>query len=167
MRNLQDPDLPDTIIRLLSAWAVSPTKLWVEITESSLMADPQRAMSVLTRLRSVGVRVSIDDFGTGYSSLAYLKRLPIDELKIDKSFVKEMATDSDDAAIVRSTIGLGHALRLSVVAEGIEDRKTRDLLIEQGCDVGQGYFLSRPLAAADVTDWLFDAQSTAKYQLAA
>lgn len=167
MRNLQDPDLPDTIIRLLSAWAVSPTKLWVEITESSLMADPQRAMSVLTRLRSVGVRVSIDDFGTGYSSLAYLKRLPIDELKIDKSFVKEMATDSDDAAIVRSTIGLGHALRLSVVAEGIEDCKTRDLLIEQGCDVGQGYFLSRPLAAADVTDWLFDAQSTAKYQLAA
>jgi len=111
-------------------------------------------MEVLSRLREMGVGISIDDFGTGYSSLAYLKRLPVDELKIDKSFVANMARDENDAAIVRSTVGLAHDLGLTVVAEGIEDQATWDLLAALGCDVGQGYFVSRPVPAADLGVWL-------------
>jgi EAL domain-containing protein (putative c-di-GMP-specific phosphodiesterase class I) len=102
----------------------------------------------------MGVVISIDDFGTGYSSLAYLKRLPVDELKIDKSFVANMARDENDAAIVRSTIGLAHDLGLTVVAEGIEDQATWDLLAALRCDVGQGYFVSRPMPAAGLGVWL-------------
>jgi len=139
---------------LLKRWGVPPVRLVVEITESSLMADAARAMEVLSRLRSMGVGISIDDFGTGYSSLAYLKRLPVDELKIDKSFVQHMAADDNDAAIVRSTIGLAHDLGLRVVAEGIEDEATWTLLAELGCDVAQGYFVSRPLPAAELGGWL-------------
>ena len=105
---------------------------------------------MLARLKRIGVRISIDDFGTGYSSLAYLKRLPVDELKIDKSFVSHMAADDNDAAIVRSTIGLAHDLGLRVVAEGIEDQATWDLLTELGCDVAQGYAIGRPAAASEV-----------------
>src|SRR5205823_10336961 len=118
------------------------------------MADAARAMEVLSRLREMGVGISIDDFGTGYSSLAYLKRLPVDELKIDKSFVANMATDENDAAIVRSTIGLAHDLGLTVVAEGIEDQAAWDILEQLGCDVAQGYLISRPLPAPEVADWL-------------
>jgi EAL domain-containing protein (putative c-di-GMP-specific phosphodiesterase class I) len=102
----------------------------------------------------MGVGISIDDFGTGYSSLAYLKRLPVDELKIDKSFVAHMADDGNDAAIVRSTIGLAHDLGISVVAEGIEDQQTWDLLAALGCDVAQGFYISRPLSAAGLGSWL-------------
>jgi EAL domain-containing protein (putative c-di-GMP-specific phosphodiesterase class I) len=102
----------------------------------------------------MGVGISIDDFGTGYSSLAYLKRLPVDELKIDKSFVSHMAVDDNDATIVRSTIGLAHDLGLRVVAEGIEDQATWDLLIELGCDVAQGYYINRPLPSSELGQWL-------------
>jgi diguanylate cyclase (GGDEF)-like protein len=154
MRNLHDPQIVEMIGALLKQWGVPPVRLIVEITESSLMADAARAMEVLTRLRSMGVGISIDDFGTGYSSLAYLKRLPVDELKIDKSFVQHMAADDNDAAIVRSTIGLAHDLGLRVVAEGIEDEATWALLAELGCDVAQGYFVSRPLPAAELGGWL-------------
>ncbi len=118
------------------------------------MAEPERAMGVLARLSGLGVGLAVDDFGSGYSSLAYLKTLPVDELKIDKGFVREMATDARDAAIVASTVALGHALGLRVVAEGIEDQATWERLVGIGCDVAQGYYLSRPLPAAAVTDWL-------------
>jgi diguanylate cyclase (GGDEF)-like protein len=154
MRNLHDPEIVDMIRKLLTRWGVPPSGLTIEITESSLMADAARAMEVLNRVRAMGVSVSIDDFGTGYSSLAYLKRLPVHELKIDKSFVAHMANDENDAAIVRSTIGLAHELGLGVVAEGVEDRDTWELLSNVGCDVAQGYFISRPLPPLVLGEWL-------------
>jgi diguanylate cyclase (GGDEF)-like protein/PAS domain S-box-containing protein len=154
MRNLQDPRLPDTLVNFLSRWNLEPTWVELEITESALAADPERAMKILTRFSVMGMRIAIDDFGTGYSSLAYLKRLPVDEIKIDKSFVLGMATDENDATIVRSTIDLGHNLGLKVVAEGIEDQATWNLLAAWGCDLAQGYFLSHPLPATDFVAWL-------------
>jgi len=154
MRNLQDPRLPDTLVKLLTRWGLEPTWIEVEITESALAADPERALAILQRLSAMGIRIAIDDFGTGYSSLAYLKRLPVDEIKIDKSFVLGMATDENDATIVRSTIDLGHNLGLKVAAEGIEDQMTWDLLTAWGCDFAQGYFLSRPLPALDLATWV-------------
>jgi diguanylate cyclase (GGDEF)-like protein len=167
MRNLHDPEVVDMSRQLLLRWGIPPARLVVEITESSLMADAARAMEVLGRLRGMGVSVSIDDFGTGYSSLAYLKRLPVDELKIDKSFVAHVATDRNDAAIVRSTIGLAHDLGLSVVAEGIEDHQTLELLAGLGCDVAQGYFISRPLPVVALGDWLASANWRPRYAHAA
>ncbi len=154
MRNLHDPEIVEMIRFLLTRWGIPAARLVIEITESSLMADAVHAMEVLGRLRAMGVGISIDDFGTGYSSLAYLKRLPVDELKIDKSFVAHMVNDDNDAAIVRSTIGLAHDLGISVVAEGIEDQDTWDLLASLGCDVAQGFFISRPLSAAALGCWL-------------
>ena len=152
MRDLHDPDLPATVAELLDFWHVPPARLLVEITENGLMAEPARALQTLTGLRAMGIRIAIDDFGTGYSSLAYLKRLPVDELKIDRSFVRELAEDQDDLAIVRSTISLGHDLGLSIVAEGIEDVATWDLLRELGCDIGQGYYLGRPVSADELLE---------------
>jgi len=114
---------------------------------------------VLARLRALGVRVSVDDFGTGHSSLAYLKDLPVDELKIDKAFVQNLAFDPKDRAIVRAIIGLAHELSLVVVAEGVEDRATWEILRQSGCDIVQGFFLSRPISATDLTAWLSDFQS--------
>jgi len=154
MRNLHDPQIAETIRELLDELGVPPIRLVIEITESSLMADAARAMDVLTRLRDMGIGISIDDFGTGYSSLAYLKRLPVDELKIDRSFVSHMAVDENDLAIVRSTIGLAHDLGLSVVAEGVEDGAAWSLLEQLGCDVAQGYFVSRPMPAVELNKWL-------------
>ena len=118
------------------------------------MADTERTMDVLARLAALGVHLAVDDFGSGYSSLAYLKKLPVDELKIDKGFVREMATDETDAAIVASTVGMGHALGLRVVAEGIEDRATWEALAAMGCDVAQGYYLARPLPPDALAHWL-------------
>jgi EAL domain-containing protein (putative c-di-GMP-specific phosphodiesterase class I) len=154
MRNLHDPEIVEMIRYALTRWGIPAARLVIEITESSLMADAVHALEVLDRLREMGVGISIDDFGTGYSSLAYLKRLPVDELKIDKSFVAHMADDGNDAAIVRSTIGLAHDLGISVVAEGIEDQQTWDLLASLGCDVAQGFYISRPLSAAGLGSWL-------------
>jgi len=154
MRNLQNPRLAETAAELLTEWNVVPTSLRVEITESGLMSEPARARATLTRLRALGVGSAIDDFGTGYSSLSYLKRLPVDELKIDRTFVRQMAHDTHDAAIVRSTIRLGHDLGLTVVAEGVEDARTWELLAGLGCDIAQGYYLTRPLPAAEFTHWL-------------
>ena len=118
------------------------------------MADPHRALDVLERLRALGVRLSLDDFGTGHSSLAYLKRLPLDEVKIDRSFVIGMSEDSDDAAIVRSTIDLARHLGLEVVAEGVETEAILRDLVDLSCDVAQGYYLSRPLPAHELSGWL-------------
>ena len=121
------------------------------------MADTDRSMDVLARLAALGVHLAVDDFGSGYSSLAYLKKLPVDELKIDKGFVREMATDETDRAIVASTVGMGHALGLRVVAEGIEDQATWELLAGMGCDVAQGYYVARPLPPDALVRWLREA----------
>ena len=159
-RNLQEAHLAEQVAAHLAAWNVPPECLELEITESAIMADPVRALAVLTRLDAMGVRLSIDDFGTGYSSLAYLKQLPVDTLKIDKSFVMGLAKDGNDAVIVHSTIDLAHNLGLKVVAEGVEDQQAWDMLYDWGCDTAQGYFMSRPLAAADFMTWLGQAPLT-------
>jgi diguanylate cyclase (GGDEF)-like protein/PAS domain S-box-containing protein len=153
-RMLHDPHLPETVAQLLARWEVAPGSLVLEITESSLMSDPQRTSENLTQLRGLGVRMSIDDFGTGYSSLASLKNLSVDELKIDQSFVQAMATDASARAIVRAIIDLADALKLTVVAEGVEDIASWDVLASLGCDIAQGYVLSPPIAAAEFEAWV-------------
>src|SRR4029079_9182389 len=135
-------------------WSLPATALELEITEGVLMSDPRRAGEVLQSLSDLGVNIGLDDFGTGYSSLAYLKRLPVGHVKIDRSFVTNMATDDDDAAIVASIIGLARSLGLAVVAEGVESETVWHLLRELGCHFAQGYYLSRPLSAEQITRWL-------------
>jgi EAL domain-containing protein (putative c-di-GMP-specific phosphodiesterase class I) len=153
-RTLHDPQLVTTIAALLEASGVEPCMLEVELTESAVMADASRAQEMLTRLHEMGVRISVDDFGTGHSSLAYLKRLPVDHVKIDRSFVMDMTSSENDYRIVRATINLGHAIGLKVVAEGVEDSRMLEILTGLGCDQAQGYYLSRPLPAPACTDWL-------------
>lgn len=154
MHNLENPCLVDNITGLLQTWGVASSRLAVEITESTVATNLQHVKETLMRLNELGVRTALDDFGIGYSSLASLKWLPLNELKIDKSFVISMAGDDHDAAIVRFVTHLGHQLGLAVVAEGVEDRATWDLLAACGCDLAQGYYLSHPLAAADLVDRL-------------
>jgi diguanylate cyclase (GGDEF)-like protein/PAS domain S-box-containing protein len=151
MRNLHDPHLPEAISDLLEQFQVPPGMLQIEITESALMADPEHAMRILTSLERMGVKLAIDDFGTGYSSLAYLRRLPAEEIKIDRSFVIDMPLADSDAVIVRSTIDLGHNLGMRVVAEGVETREAFDLLASVECDLGQGYYMARPMTAEQLT----------------
>jgi EAL domain-containing protein (putative c-di-GMP-specific phosphodiesterase class I) len=150
VRNLLEPTLVERVAGLIAQAEVPPDTLTLEITESGVMADPEAAITVLWGLRRVGVRLSVDDFGTGYSSLAYLKRLPVDEVKLDKSFVLNMTGDADDAAIVRSTIELAHNLGLQLVAEGVENQETLELLAALGCDLAQGYHLARPIPAGEL-----------------
>jgi diguanylate cyclase (GGDEF)-like protein/PAS domain S-box-containing protein len=153
-RTLHDPSLPELVTALLHKHGIAAEQLRLEVTESVIMYDPDRVSEVLARLTQMGVRFSIDDFGTGYSSLGYLRRLPVDELKIDKSFVLEMTTDESDALIVRSTIDLAHNLGLRVVAEGIENLETYRQLARLGCDMAQGFYLGRPMAPAALEYWL-------------
>ena len=152
--SVQSVRLPDQIAGLLESNYVSPRSLELEITESVLMANPAQALDVVNCLSGMGIRVSIDDFGSGYSSLAYLKRLPVDAIKIDKAFVLNMSTDIDDASIVRSTIELGHKLGMKVIAEGVESLEAWELLASGGCDIAQGYYMSRPIPADRVLAWL-------------
>jgi diguanylate cyclase (GGDEF)-like protein len=152
-RSLCDPHLADQVAEQLAAAGLGADALVLEITESTLMHDPARAMQTVQRLHEMGVELSIDDFGTGYSSLAYLKRLPIDELKVDRSFVANLVTDQSDAVIVRSTIELAHNLGLRTVAEGVEDAATLEHLAGLGCDLAQGYHLSRPLLPDALEQW--------------
>jgi diguanylate cyclase (GGDEF)-like protein/PAS domain S-box-containing protein len=152
-RNLMDSAFPDHIERLLQKYPVPPSLLEVEITESTLIGDPERALSVIHRIHSLGVRFAIDDFGTGYSSLGYLKRLPIDTLKIDRSFIRDMLTDEQDAVIVQSTLGLAHSFGLAVVAEGVEDKKTLEALLNLNCEQAQGFYISRPVPADEFEIW--------------
>jgi EAL domain-containing protein (putative c-di-GMP-specific phosphodiesterase class I) len=159
--SLPDSKLGDMIAYYLGEYSIPASMLEIEVTESVLMADPMRAKIVLDRLHELGVKIAIDDFGTGYSSLAYLRRLPVDEIKIDKSFVLDMVTDSEDALIVRSIIDLGHNLGLRVVAEGVENAETWALLETMGCDVIQGFYISRPLTVADLTFWMSERSDTA------
>ena len=154
MRDLQNSELPRIVARLLGRWNLPASSLKLEITESTVMADLALAIEVLGRLRELGTRIALDDFGTGYSSLSHLQRLPADELKIDRSFIRDVATNDGDAAIVRAAIDLGHTLGLTVVAEGIETEGAWNLLSALGCDVGQGFFLSEPLPAAELTSLL-------------
>ncbi len=153
MRNLHDPTLPEQVARLLRKWQLPGERLTVELTESAIVSDPVRTSEVIRGLKELGVGIAIDDFGTGYTSLAYLARLAVTQLKIDRSFVLNMHDRADDAAIVRSIITLGHDLGLEVVAEGVESRATYDQLALLGCDAIQGYWLSRPLPADDLCDW--------------
>ncbi len=145
---LLDPELVDTVTGMLSAHDIAAESVVFEITESGIMSDPQRALQVLTHLAGVGVQVSIDDFGTGYSSLSYLSRLPVSEIKIDKSFVVDMMTNANDATIVRAIIDLGHNLGLKVVAEGVESEEILIRLKALGCDAAQGQYIGSPFTAA-------------------
>ncbi|HEX4009606.1 MAG TPA: EAL domain-containing protein, partial [Solirubrobacteraceae bacterium] len=156
VRNLLDADLPKEIERLLGIYGVPADSLQLEITESMIMSDPDRALATVSRLSDLGMRLSVDDFGTGYSSLANLRKMPIDELKIDRSFVSPMLRDESDLIIVRSTINLGHDLGLNVIAEGVEDGATLEQLAALGCDHAQGYHVSRPMPADAFTAWLSD-----------
>ena len=153
-RNLIDVDFPDDVAALLTKWGLPAEVLELEITETAIVADLFRAKVVLERLGAIGLRLSVDDFGTGYSSLAYLKRLPINELKIDRSFITNMTTSEDDAVIVRSIIDLGRNLGLDVVAEGVESAEVWECLERLGCDIAQGYYMSRPIPPDEITSWL-------------
>jgi diguanylate cyclase len=153
-RSLLDREFPDQVADRLTAWQVPATSLVLEVTESAVMADPVLALEILGRLHALGVGLALDDFGTGYSSMAYLKALPVDELKVDRSFVGQMATSTSDAVIVRSTIDLGHNLGLHVVAEGVENQATWEELAALGCDTAQGYHLGRPMPADELEQWL-------------
>jgi EAL domain-containing protein (putative c-di-GMP-specific phosphodiesterase class I) len=152
--SLVDDNLPEHVTAMLAARGVPPSGLQLEITEEFLMADRDRARSILARLRDSGVQISVDDFGTGYSSLSYLLDLPIDELKLDRSFVFPMADDARSAALVASTIALAHSLGLRIVAEGVETRVVFTELRHLGCDQAQGYFMSRPMSADELDFWL-------------
>ncbi|MBB6093774.1 diguanylate cyclase (GGDEF)-like protein [Povalibacter uvarum] len=153
-RDLMNRDLPEIVEGLLLRYAMPADMLCLEITESGFMEDPAYAQRVLERLHDLGVHLAIDDYGTGYSSLNYISRLPVKELKIDRSFVIGMMNDTTTSMIVRSTIELGHSLGLKVVAEGVEDEASYNHLVSLGCDHAQGYFMSRPVSAADLEQWL-------------
>ena len=154
MRNVHDPQLPQTIAQLLQRWDARPDLLRLEITETVLAADPERALQTMDSLRAMGVHIALDDFGIGYSSLAYLNRLPLDQIKIDRSFVIGMVDDEASATIVRATVELGHGLGYAVVAEGVENAETRQRLAALGCDAIQGFLISRPMPADQTAEWI-------------
>ena len=158
-RSLLDLAFPNQVASLLARWEVPARLLMVEITESTIMADPTHALEILGRLNTMGVQIAIDDFGTGYSSMAHLKTLPIQELKVDRSFVSQMTSSTRDAVIVRSTVDLGRNLGLRVVAEGVEDVLTSQELDALGCDAIQGYYISRPVPPDDLINWLEQQQT--------
>jgi diguanylate cyclase (GGDEF)-like protein/PAS domain S-box-containing protein len=158
-RNLIDIAFPDDVAAVLARYDVEPGSLEIEITESTMLEDPFRTKIVLERLHAMGIRLSIDDFGTGYSSLAYLRDLPVSEIKIDRSFVLNMHENDDDAMIVRSTIDLGRNLGLRVVAEGVESAETWHRLADLGCDLAQGYVLAKPMPPHEMREWLSEASS--------
>ena len=151
-RNIEDHSLEEMVARALGNFKVEPNRLTLEITEGVAMAAA--AARALHRLHEIGVRIALDDFGTGYSSLLYLMRLPVHEIKIDRSFVSALATDPDSGAIVRSAVGLGHNLGLRVVAEGLQDRLAETVLVEAGCDAAQGFLVGRPVEEKEITAFL-------------
>lgn len=151
---LSDLSLPDRVARMLAKYSIDPGRLILEVTESGAMEDPSLTMDILTRLRLKNFKLSLDDFGTGFSSMVQLYRLPFNEIKVDKSFVMAAMTSKEAAAIVRITVELGHSLGLEVVAEGVEDKQTYDWLKSIGCDIGQGYYISRPVDVEHFITWL-------------
>ncbi|MCW8854240.1 MAG: EAL domain-containing protein [Gammaproteobacteria bacterium] len=152
--NLQDPDLFDYVKDLLREFNVPANKLVMEVTESAVMSDPDSAIDTMNKLSNLGISLSIDDFGVGFSSLQYLKKLPVKELKIDKSFVRDMIVDENDAVIVKSTISLAHNLGLGVIAEGIENQEVYDILKIIGCDKAQGFHMGKPMSVDDLEEWM-------------
>jgi EAL domain-containing protein (putative c-di-GMP-specific phosphodiesterase class I) len=156
-RNLIDSRCVDFIEALLKKYDTAPGMLELEITETALMFDPDGAIALLKRLSALGVKLAIDDFGTGYSSLSYLRKMPLDALKIDREFVMDMLTNEHDSIIVRSTIALAHNLDLMVIAEGVENDATFDKLRIMGCDIAQGYFISKPDDWSSIANWLADS----------
>lgn len=155
--DLRDPKLIDTLTGLFATWGTQADWIQFELTESGLMDDPAAAVETLARLKQFGVRLYIDDFGIGYSSLAYLHKLPVDALKIDMSFVRSIAESAHSAAIVRSAVELGHSLALEVVAEGVESAAACERVMELGCDVAQGYYVSEPMPTEQFKAWLLDS----------
>jgi len=153
-RLLHSPEVVDLVARALNIWGAPAGSLVMEVTESAMMVDPDIALRTLTALHEMGVTISIDDFGTGYSSLAYLKKLPVGELKIDKTFVMQMSENSMDRKIVQSVIDLAHNMELQVVAEGVENEASLDMLVSMGCDFAQGYFIAKPMSLSDLPGWL-------------
>jgi EAL domain-containing protein (putative c-di-GMP-specific phosphodiesterase class I) len=160
MRNLLDPDLLPIVEHALKRTRAQPDLVGLEITESSLMADPERALRALEALRALGVQLAIDDFGVGYSSLAQLQRLPADTLKIDRSFVSRMTRDRNSESIVKLIIEMAHSLGMKVIAEGIEDRETWDALVALRCDDAQGFFVARPMVSAAIPAWMAQGRHT-------
>jgi EAL domain-containing protein (putative c-di-GMP-specific phosphodiesterase class I) len=152
-RDLHDPKLLERVEGALATWGADPAWLAFELTESALMRDPVAALETLGRLKRLDLQLAIDDYGTGYSSLSYLRQLPVDTLKIDQSFVRNLQRDQGCEAIVHSTIELAHSLGLSVIAEGVEDAATLSRLQDLACDMAQGYCISRPLPAAEFKGW--------------
>ena len=154
--NLKEPDFYEFICESMTQQGITAEKLTLEITESSVVEDPESAIKLLSKFKSRGIKISIDDYGTGYSSLAQLKQLPVHELKIDKSFIQRLENDEDDQIIVKSTIDLAHNMGLHVVAEGIEDQFSLTWLARHQCELAQGYFISRPKPANELTPWLLN-----------
>lgn len=163
VRNLQDPQLPWEVASALETFAMEPSDLELEITESAIMVNQANALEVLTRLKALGVGLCIDDFGTGYTSLGYLTKLPIGTIKIDKSFVIGMMGSEKDKVVVRSTIDLGHNLGMKVIAEGVENKEVWDHLAALGCDAAQGYYLCRPVPAEELVQWLHQYNCKARF----
>ena len=153
-QNLQDPNLESRIEKMMKQYPTAPGAMEFEITESAFMQNPQLALDSINRLKDLGIAFSIDDFGTGYSSLAYLKKLPVDTIKIDQSFVKDLMRSENDATIVRSTINLAHNLGLKVIAEGVESKEIYYKLAAMDCDAAQGYYMCRPIPGKEVITWL-------------
>lgn len=164
-RSLLDPSLPGSVAAALAQHGVSPHLLILEINEMTVVSEPELAVQILHRLRALGVKVSLDDFGTGYTSLSYLKSLPIDELKIDRSFVRHVTeAGSRDSILVRATVELAHQLGLTVVAEGVEDTDTQRLLSDLECDIAQGFYFARPMPAAELSAWVTNSISGLRAQ---
>jgi len=159
---LQSGDLASLVAQALARTGLSPTSLELEVTEDILLHDEKSALSTFLKIQALGVRLVFDDFGTGFASLSYLKKFPLDGLKIDRSFVHGLLVNPDDAAIVGSTVGLAKQLGLSVIAEGIEDRATADFLVSMGCAEGQGYFFGKPMPASEFEAKFLAAPATAE-----
>lgn len=157
--DLLDERLPDVVQATLREHHLPPRALTLEVTETTVMRDPEASTDVLMRLRSLGVELSVDDYGTGHCSLAYLRGLPVQELKLDRSFVTNLATSPTDAAIVRSTIGLAHSLGLRIVAEGVEDDVAANMLLEAGCDLAQGWHFAPAMPWPALLGWVADQAS--------
>ena len=152
--SILDKDIVDLVMGAIHTWDVPPQQVVLEVTENTIMEHPETCLQTLTHLRSNDIILSIDDFGTGYSSFSYLKRLPVQELKIDQSFVKEMVHNQDDAHIVQAMLDLGRTFGLKVIAEGIEDWETLDRLTTMGCDYGQGYYIAKPMPFDKLLEWI-------------
>ena len=152
--DLSDTTFPDRVRAAVEAAGVPPAVLHLEVTESGVMSEPERILTSLERLRGIGVQLAIDDFGTGSSSLSYLHRLPIQFCKIDRSFIRRLTSQASSVAIVRATIELAHALELRVIAEGVEDAETLEVLGGMGCDLAQGYYISEPIPDHATEAWM-------------